>query len=83
MIISHEIIGPSRCGGVINVSTITPKYYAGIQNACLQWCGEVGVLSKIFESFLLSQKFYFQKYANNTYFKNSTKKLFEKFSNKS
>ena len=28
-------------------------------------------------------KSYFQKYANNTYFKNSTKKLFGKFSNKS
>ena len=44
MIISHEITSPSKCGGVKNVSTITPKYYAGIQNACLQCVVSQGVL---------------------------------------
>ena len=44
MIISHEITSPSKCGGVIKVSTITPKYYAGVQNACLQCVERQGAL---------------------------------------
>ena len=61
MIIPHEITSPLKCGGAINVSTITPKkYYAGIQNACLQCCGGVGCSPKLFESFFSLPKILFE-----------------------
>ena len=58
MIISHEITSPSKCGGVKNVSTITPKYYAGIQNACLQCVERQGALQNL-KHFSSLQKSYF------------------------
>ena len=59
MIISHEITSPSKCGGVINASMITPKYYAGIQNAFLQCVERQGAL-QTFESFFSLPKILFE-----------------------
>ena len=83
MIIPHEIMSPSKCGGVINVSTITPKHYAGIHNACLQCVERQGAL-QTFESFFSLPKILFKIIFELTHIsKTVQKKLFEIFSNKS
>ena len=79
MIISHEITSPSKCGGVINVSTITPKHYAGIQNACLQCCGGVGWSPKLFESFFSLPKILFENIFELTHISKTVQKSCLKF----
>ena len=64
MIISHEITSPSKWGGVINVPTNTPKILCRGSECLPSRCGEVGVLSKTFESFLPLSKILFWKYWN-------------------
>ena len=78
MIISHEITSPSKCGGVINASTITPKYYAGIQNACLQCVERQGAL-QTFESFFSLQKSYFSNIKELTHKIKTAPKVVLKF----
>ena len=78
MIISHEITSPSKCGGVINASTITPKYYAGIQNACLQ-CVERQGAFQTFESFFSLPKILFENIFDLTHISKTEPKSFLKF----
>ena len=76
----HEDNAYSKSNGVVIVSehhnkNIMPEF----RNACLQEYAK----DALFEGFPFSPKSYFEKYPNNTYFKNRTQKLFEIFSNKS
>ena len=56
MIVSpHKITSSPKWGGVINVSTNTPKkYYAGVQNACLQGVERQGALQNFWKFSSLS-----------------------------
>ena len=60
MIISHEITSPSKCGGVINVSTITPKnIMLGFRMLAFNvWKGRV--LSKLLKVFFSFPKILFE-----------------------
>ena len=58
MIISHEITTPSKCGGVINVSTITPKILCRDSGCLPSMCGKAGCTPKL-ETFRLSSKILF------------------------
>ena len=74
MIISHEITSPSKCGGVLNASTTTPKILCR-DSECLPsmlWRGEV--LSKTFESFLLFPKILFENIFELTHIPKQHKK---------
>ena len=79
MIISHEITSPSKCGGVINVSTITPKnIMLGFRMLAFKlWRGRVH--PKTFESFLLSPKILFENIFELTHISKTEPKSCLKF----
>ena len=64
MIISHEITSPSKCGGVINASTITPKILCRDSECLPSMCGKAGCTPKTFESFFSLPKSYLKIYLN-------------------
>ena len=60
---SHKITNAPCQGGVVTVSNNTQKYYARVQNACLQVYASGGAL---FESCLLLQNPIFENIQINT-----------------
>ena len=60
---SHKITNAPCQGGVVTVSNNTQKYYARVQNACLQEYASGGAL---FESCLLLQNPIFENIQINT-----------------
>ena len=75
---SHKIAYAPSQGDVVTISTTSKNTMPGFRMLAFK-CTHVGCT---FWRLPFSPKSYFEKYSNNTYFKNSTKKLFGKFSNK-
>ena len=74
----------NKGGSVISVSMNTQKYHARVQNACLQCVEGQGALQNFWKFSSLSlQSPILNQFELTHKFKNSTKKLFEFFSNKS